>query len=150
MDTPGYCILVADRSRNIRSFLKRELMAAGYVVHVAETGKHLIHLLYCAIQPDLLILDPDFPDIDVSVLTTKLQDRIPSLPVILHCPDMDILSLFPLKWRDAMVEKDASSVEVLKAMIPQALTQHVTAHKNPEPAESSDENTDPLTPEPSA
>lgn len=149
MDKPGYCILIADRNRNIRSFLKRELTAAGHRVHVAETGKHLIQLLYDAIRPDLLVLDPDFPDIELAVLTTKLQDRIPPLPVIVHALDLDMLSGLPLKWRDTAVEKNASSVEVLKIRIPQVLAPTATPQSCPEATDVSGDATHAPQPEPS-
>ena len=110
-------ILIADRNPHVREFLKREMMADGYQVRLAENGRQLLKLVYHHDHLDLLIVDPDLPDIDVSSLLTKLQNRIPSLPVVVHTflsdysDHPDVLQAFPF------VEKKGSSIERLKKVV---------------------------------
>ena len=108
-----YRVLIADKNPRIRRFLKREFTLAGYAVRLADSSEALLKLIYGPSQLDLLILDPDLPDVDVSFLSRKLQDRVPPLPVVLHTLTPDEkpprFSLTPATW----VEKKGSSVEDL-------------------------------------
>ena len=110
-------ILIADRNPHVREFIKREMMADGYRVRLAENGRQLLKWIYHNERLDLLIVDPDLPDIDVSSLLTKLQDRIPFLPVVVHTflsdysDHLDVLQSFPF------VEKKGSSIEHLKKVV---------------------------------
>lgn len=110
-------ILIADRNPHVREFLRREMIADGYCVRLAENGRQLLKWIYHNEPLDLLIVDPDLPDIDVSSLLTKLQNRIPFLPVVVHSflPDYsdhsDELSHFLL------VEKKGNSIEHLKKIV---------------------------------
>ena len=107
-------LLIADRNRHVRVFLKREMMADGYHVRLAENGRQLLKWAYHHEHFDLLIMDLNLPDIDVSSLLTKLQNRIPLLPVVVHTflsdysDHLDVLQAFPF------VERKGSSIECLK------------------------------------
>lgn len=37
-----FTLLIADRNRNVREFLKRELIAEGYGVKVARNGQEIL------------------------------------------------------------------------------------------------------------
>ena len=110
-------ILIADRNPHVREFLKREMMTDGYQVRLAENGRQLLKWVYHHEHLDLLIVDPDLPDIDVLSLVTKLRDRIPFLPVVVHTflldysDHLDVLQSFPF------VEKKGSSIEHLKKVV---------------------------------
>ena len=110
-------ILIADRNPHVREFIKREMMADGYRVRLVENGRQLLKWIYHNERFDLLIVDPDLPDIDVSSLLTKLRNRIPFLPVVVHTflsdysEHSDVLRAFPF------VEKKGSSVEHLKKIV---------------------------------
>ena len=110
-------ILIADRNPHVREFIKREMMADGYRVRLAENGRQLLKWIYHNERLDLLIVDPDLPDIDVSSLLTKLQNRIPFLPVVVHTflsdysDHLDVFQSFPF------VEKKGSSIEHLKKVV---------------------------------
>jgi len=110
-------ILIADRNPHVREFLKREMMTDGYQVRLAENGRQLLKWVYRHEHLDLLIVDPDLPDIDVLSLVTKLRDRIPFLPVVVHTflsdysDHLDVLQSFPF------VEKKGSSIEHLKKVV---------------------------------
>ena len=77
-------ILIADRNSHVRMFLMRELLAEGYRVQLAATAENVLNIVYTQRPIDLLILDPELPDIEADVLLEKLCDRIPVLPVVLH------------------------------------------------------------------
>lgn len=111
----AFDILIADRNPYIRKFLKREMMAEGYQIRLAENGRQVIEGAYHHNAPDILILDPDLPDADKSLLLKQLQNRIPYLPVVIHTfasdHDADILGA------DAVVKKNGNSVESLKQVV---------------------------------
>jgi DNA-binding NtrC family response regulator len=107
-------ILIADRNPHIREFLQRELTAEGYRVCLAENGRQVLQWAGHGDLIDLLILDPDLPDMNEAVLLKELQERTPVLPIILHTwiADYDPGAAF-LKGTH-FVQKNGSSVESLK------------------------------------
>src|SRR5512143_698587 len=79
-----FTILIADRNPHVRGFLQREMSKEGYRIRLAESAQDLLQWV-CHPEPiDLIILDPDLPDaVDVHLLNA-LQNRMPSVPVIIH------------------------------------------------------------------
>lgn len=116
-----YCLLIADKNPRIRTFLKREFTTAGYNVRLAESGDQLLKIVYGPSRLDLLIIDPDLPDTDLSVITRKLRDRVPPLPVVLHTLDDDLASVAPPIRLSNWVEKNGGSVENLKTTVARML-----------------------------
>jgi DNA-binding NtrC family response regulator len=110
-------ILIADRNLHVREFLKREMTAAGYRILLTAKGRDIVKWIYHRDPVDLLILDPDLPDLDESAVLTKLQNRIPVMPVVVHT----FVSVFEahrnLLPMAAFVEKNGSSVEHLKQVV---------------------------------
>ena len=110
-------ILIADRNPRVREFLRRELTAIGYQVLLADSGKALLKLIYSHTPVDLLVLDPDFPCMDVTDMLDKISDRVPQLPVVIHCvrgaADM---AQFPGS-QVIEIEKNGDSIEILKETI---------------------------------
>jgi len=98
-------------------YLKREFTMAGYIVRLAESSDQVLKLIYGPSRLDLLIIDPDLPDADVSVLSKKLGDRVPQLPVVLHTLDPDLKSSWLFLNRSQLVEKNGCSVENLKKVV---------------------------------
>ncbi|MFC1489330.1 response regulator [Thermodesulfobacteriota bacterium] len=121
-------ILIADKNPHVREFLKREMIADGYRVHLAQNAQQLLKWVYHHKHLDLLIIDPDFPDTDVSPLLRKLQEQFPFLPVVVHAflvddsGHSDILCAFPF------VEKQGGSIEHLKKVVSNIL--HSFNHKH--------------------
>ena len=117
----GFNILIADRNPHVREFLKREMSAEGYRVRLAENGREVLKRSYDPEPMDLLILDPDLPDVDATDLITRLADRIPTLPMVIHtfisdyhCPPVSAGEI-------AFVEKRGSSIENLKQIMERLL-----------------------------
>ena len=112
-----FTILIADRNPHVREFLKREMTAAGYRVRLAENGKQAVKWTYHQESLDLLILDPDLPDIEESAIVKKLRNRIPVLPVIIHTYMSDYENDWNLLTEAVFVEKQGNSIERLKQMV---------------------------------
>ena len=109
-----FTILISDRNRNVREYLKREFTAEGYRVIIARSAQEILEWIYNNESIDLVILDPELPYSDEKSLLEKINDRVPSLPVVVHSfsPDYDDQS----EMFDTVnfVEKNGSSIEHLK------------------------------------
>jgi DNA-binding response OmpR family regulator len=79
-----FTILVADKNRNVRDFLRRELSAEGYNVAVARDGGEILAEIDREAGVDLLVFDLETPDADSSKIFEKSQNRRPPLPVVIH------------------------------------------------------------------
>jgi len=79
-----FTILIADRNRNVRDFLRRELSAEGYEVAVAEDGGGILAEIDRKPGVDLLVFDLEMPDADSSKIFEKTKNRRPPLPVVIH------------------------------------------------------------------
>jgi DNA-binding response OmpR family regulator len=109
-------ILIADRNPHVRRFIAREMAAAGYRVQEAESGADVLRQIYRNEVIDLLILDPDLPDVDSAVLLKRLRNRIPFLPVVIHAFASDRDDHPDYLKMEAFVEKRGASIEPLKEM----------------------------------
>ena len=79
-----FTLLIADRNPHVRTFLQREMTAAGYRVRLADNGREVLKWAFQGEPLDMIILDPDLPDADETHMLEHLLDRIPMLPVIMH------------------------------------------------------------------
>jgi len=77
----NFTILIADRNRNVRDFLRREFSTEGYEVVVAEDGERILAEID---RVDLLIFDIEMPGADSIRIFEKTQNRKPPLPVVVH------------------------------------------------------------------
>jgi DNA-binding NtrC family response regulator len=111
---PEYTILIADRNSNVREFLKREMTEEGFRVLQAEKGMEVIKIVYQDFPLDLVILDPDLPDMEETRLLKKIGARIPPLPVIIHAFDSEEINYFFYLRQAAFVKKGGRSIEKLK------------------------------------
>ena len=125
-------ILVLDRNRHVRLFLKRELERKGYkVLQVVETSE-LSNLSLKNTKADLIVLDPDLSDKrGIPIIETVLVS-FPGVPIILHA-----------FWRDkaycscdssiiACVEKNGNSIERIKKIISEKSRQNDDEQKLPQ------------------
>lgn len=80
----NFTILVADKNRNVRDFLRRELSEDGYDIVVATDGNQVEARIESDTAPDLLVIDLEAPEIDGSKILEMSQTRRPPLPVIIH------------------------------------------------------------------
>ena len=112
-----FTILIADRNRHVREFLKRELTTEGYQVRLAKSGQEVLRWIYDKHPLDLLILDLDLPDGIEPDLLQKIEDRTPTLPVVLHGFFSDYADHPNVLGSAVFVEKRGNSVEQLKKVV---------------------------------
>lgn len=116
-------ILVADRNRHVREFLRRELRAEGYQVEVARDGRELLNLLCGDEPPHLLILDLEIPYLDELEIWVLLKDRRPPLPVVIHTFLPEYPEHLTVPLAAAFLEKKGDTDE-LKAIVADLIRQH--------------------------
>lgn len=131
MKTTGATILVADRNPHVRGLLKRELAAAGFTVLTADSGKELLQQTSGAVPIDLLVVDPDLPDIEFNCLLQQLPGRMSSCPLIIHTLAAEEGRALDSNLTIAYVEKGGRSVEKLKEVITSLLRRAVTTALRP-------------------
>lgn len=119
----NYTLLIADRNPHVRMFLQREMTAAGYRVRLADNARDVLTWAFQGEPIDLIILDPDLPDADQTVLLKGLQDRIPLLPVVIHSFQSDDAPYPVDSGNTIFIEKCEDSVEHLKQIANELLMQ---------------------------
>ena len=117
-----FTILVSDRNGNVREYLRRELAAEGYRVRLAKSGQEVLKWIYYKEPIDLVILDPELPDADEIPLLERINDRVPTLPVIVHAFSPDYSNRPDILRAVKFVEKRGSSIEHLKEVVFELLT----------------------------
>lgn len=108
-------ILIADRNRHVREFLRRELISEGYRVQVAKDDRELLSMIDIE-APDLLILDLEIPYGGGLAVLQRLKDRNPPLPVVIHTFLTEYANHPDLQGQAALVEK-MGNTDILKAAI---------------------------------
>ncbi len=121
-----FTILISDKNKNVREYLRREMAAEGYRVLLAKSAKEVLEWIYCSESIDLVILDPELLDADEMRLITKINDRLPSLPVIVHSFSLDYPKQLDFPDLVSFVEKEARSIEHLKKAISELLNNPVS------------------------
>lgn len=115
----AFNILIADRNRHVREFLRRELMAEGYRVQVAKDDKELLSMVDTE-APDLLILDLEIPCGGGLAVLENLQHHVPPVPVVIHTFLTEYANHPVVREQGSFVEKMANT-DVLKAAIREML-----------------------------
>jgi DNA-binding response OmpR family regulator len=119
MDDEFY-ILVADRNRHVRDFLRRELLAEGFRVQVAKDEREVLVLTEGAEPPDLLVLDLDLPYADGLGIVDRLRECNPLLPIVIHGFFTEETGSLNMRHAAALVEKSGDTGR-LKAMVSEVL-----------------------------
>lgn len=116
-----FIILIADRNPHVRGFLKREMTAEGYRVRLAKNGREVVDRAYQNEPLDLLIIDVDLPDADEIFVLEKIQNRIPTLPVVVHTFLTEYLEHATILSTGAFVEKEGTNIDRLKKVVGEVL-----------------------------
>ena len=113
----AFKILIADRNRNVRKLLERELLGEGYQVMLAGEDRELIQLFTEEEPPDVLILDPDLPSyFTKSQLIELLHLHHPFLPIIIHTLLSDDFNYSQLPGVVVCLEKGEDTALLKKAL----------------------------------
>ena len=119
----AFTILIADRNPNVRELLKRELVAEGDHVHLARSGREVLNWVDAATRsPDLVIMDPDLPDMGEVSLLELIRQKRPELPVVVHTFLAEYINHPIVLSSAAVVEKDGRHVDRLKEVVKEVLT----------------------------
>lgn len=120
-------VVIVDRNPNVRELLRRELSLEGFRILLTGKGKELIERIDQGETVDLLILDPDIPDMDHRVLIETIRHRLPGLPIILHGFILDVRDFGKLPGPITLVEKQADSIDRLKQTITDMMSTQTAA-----------------------
>ena len=120
-----FSILIADRNRNIRKFLQRELTAEGYRVQLVSDGREIIKTISVK-PPNLLILDLDMPYVEGVRILEHIRKRNLCIPVVIHSFPAAYADHPTIQNQTVFVEKDGNNNNInnLKAAIAKALREH--------------------------
>jgi len=116
-------ILIADRNRHVRDFLRRELSAEGYQVEVARDGREVLDRLNGEAPPHLLILDLEIPYLEEPEVWARLKDRQPPLPVVIHTLLPEYPTNLTLPIAAVFLEKKGDT-DQLKAIVAEVIEKH--------------------------
>jgi DNA-binding response OmpR family regulator len=115
-----FTIMVADRNRHVREFLKREFTLLGYEVELARDGWEVLAMTKGNKPPELLILDPEIPFPDGPDIVTQLNERQPSLPILIHTFLPESTGNLIFQSAAGLVEK-RGNIEQLKTTVAEIL-----------------------------
>jgi len=110
-------IIIADRNRNVRNLLQRELFDEGYRVILAGEDRELLRLLHDDDTADLLILDPDIPcHVTLSELINLIHGRRPALPIVIYTFFSDDLNYKDMPGVTICLEK-GEDISLVRTMV---------------------------------
>lgn len=119
----GCKILIADRNRHVRDLLRRELNAEGYRVEVARDGREVLDRINGEDPPHLLILDLEIPYLDEPEVWSRLKDRQPGLPVVIHTFLPEYPTSLTLPVEATFLEKKGDT-DLLKVVVAEVIEKH--------------------------
>lgn len=114
-------LLIVDRNRNVREYLKRELASEGYHILLAENHRELSKMIHEKKPVDLVVIDPDLPDVEEKQLFRDLQSLSPRTSIVIHALALDDLNHRRFLMETSFVEKEGNSIEELKHVIAKRL-----------------------------
>ncbi len=124
-------ILIADRNRNVRNLLQRELFGEGYRVVLAGEDRELLRLLHDEEAADLLILDPDIPShVTIAELLKMVHGNKPHLPVIIYTFFSDEADYLEMPGVAACLEK-SEDINTLKTAVGDLLDKYYPSAATP-------------------
>jgi len=116
-------ILIADRNRHVREFLRRELTAEGYQVEVAGDGREVLLRFDRESPPHLLILDLEVPYVMELEVLARLKARRPPVPVVIHTCLPESVNQNGAGAAAAFLEKKGDT-NLLKAVVAEVIGNH--------------------------
>ena len=116
-----FTIMIADRNRNVREFLRREFEAEGYRVRLARDGREVLRMTRVGAVSDLLILDLDMPYADGVRILVQLQDKEPSIPIVIHTTSLEYEGHSAVREAAAFMEKTGNNISQLKELVEETL-----------------------------
>ncbi|MGO9569842.1 MAG: response regulator [Desulfomonilaceae bacterium] len=112
-----FTLLIADRNRHVRDFLRREFMADGYAVELARDDRELLSIIEADEPPDLLIVDLEMPCSGGPEAIETLLTRNPLLPVVVHTFLTEEAAQAVCGRAAAFLEKRGNNIDHLKQTV---------------------------------
>ncbi len=109
-------LLLADRNRHVREFLKRELETEGHTVAIARSAQEILTVLGGGEKFDLLILDLEVPYVVEANLLTQLQTFYPTLPLLIHSFQPDNPQALAAYHNAIFLEKNEDPAQLKKTV----------------------------------
>ncbi|MDA8406910.1 MAG: response regulator [Deltaproteobacteria bacterium] len=116
-----FTILVADKNKNVREFLRREFMAEGYSVKLVKDSPELFRSIFENPAPDLLICDLELPYANGLDSLEKLVEARPHLPIVIYSFLTEFSNHKVVKKAAAFLEKRGNDIDSLKETVAQIL-----------------------------
>lgn len=110
-------ILISDRNKNVREYLKREMKINGYGIELAKSASEILDRIRHDDSIRLLILDPDLPDLEYESLMQTLIEMTAKLPVIFHSYNNNRDGACGLSQPVHFVEKRGHGIDNLKQVV---------------------------------
>lgn len=111
-----FSILIADPNPHVRSFLVRELTAAGYRAAEAGTAKEILKGVLSDPPPDLLVMEIDMPvRIGVGVVE-RLQNLAPPVPLIIYSHLTEYENHPAVSGAADFIEKNENVMDLLQSI----------------------------------
>ena len=109
-------ILIADPNPFVRSFLTRELSAAGYQTTEAGSSKEVFDQLNVETPPDLVVMELDLPvSIGITVLE-RVQNLLPRIPQIIYTHLTEYENHPVVQKADDFIEKDEDPHDLMHSI----------------------------------
>jgi DNA-binding NtrC family response regulator len=119
-----FTLLIADRNRHVRDFLRREFIADGYAVELAGDCRELSSFIEASEPPDLLIVDLEMPCSGGPEAIETLLARNPLLPVVVHTFLSEEAAQEVCERAAAFLEKRGNNIDHLKATVSTVLRKY--------------------------
>jgi DNA-binding NtrC family response regulator len=116
-----FVLLIADKNRHVRDFLRREFESDGFSVLTAKDEHELLGIVEAKI-PDLLIIDLDIPYSVETEILEKVLARKSSIPIVIYTLMTEHASDEIVEQAAAFLEKRGNNVDDLKSSVRDVLS----------------------------
>ena len=83
---------------------------------LAKDGREVLKMTRVGAVPDLLILDLDMPYVDGVKILEHLQDKEPSMPIVIHTTSLEYEGHSAVREAAAFMEKTGNNIDHLKQL----------------------------------
>ena len=80
-------ICLAERNKNVREFISRELLTLGYRIRGFKSARELLEGVTTSGRADVIVLGEDLPDMTIVDMVHTIRRNRPTQPIILHTLD---------------------------------------------------------------
>ncbi len=112
---PARSLIIAERARNIRHLLRRELSRDGYEITVISSGQELCRLLESQGAGHIVLLDPDLPDLEDASVIKRLRAQAGRSTLLVHSYGAQIYR--PLADVTHGIVRRSGNIEALRATL---------------------------------